>query len=167
MIEIPVTKGYVTLVDDADADLADHRWLILATGGLCYARRYVRTPEGKQLAILLHREILARTLGEPLTSTQHCDHVNGDGLDNRRENLRLASPLENGRNRRIGRNNTSGVTGVYWDKVNSKWVAFIKTANKPVYLGRFDELEDAAQARQTAEREYFGEFSPTLSRGIK
>lgn len=168
MIEIPLTKGYITIVDDVDADLADHRWLVLMGGvDLIYARRYITVAHRKSKAVLLHREVLARVLGEPLTSTQHCDHINGDGLDNRRANLRLATATENARNRKISSNNTSGVNGVCWSRNMNRWKAYIKVSRKLLVLGYFDKLEDAAQARRTAEREYFGEFSPTLSRGIK
>jgi len=73
------------------------------------------------------------------------DHINGDGLDNRRANLRPASQAENMQNKRTYQNNRSGVRGVYWDPVTRRWRAQA-TLNGAVHrLGRFPSIEEAAQ----------------------
>ena len=59
----------------------------------------------------------------------------------------------------IKRNNTSGVTGVSWDKAENKWKAQIGINNKMIHLGRFDNFDEAVKARQEAEQKYFGEYS--------
>lgn len=82
------------------------------------------------------------------------DHINGDRDDNRPENLRLASPLEQMRNRAANSNNTSGVTGVTWSKSSNKWQATIKVEGRLIYLGVFTKLTTAAHARKQAERRY-------------
>jgi hypothetical protein len=87
------------------------------------------------------------------------DHINGNSLDNRIKNLRLATYSENGMNRvSLSRRNTSGFTGVYWNKRDKRWVARINPNRKQIHLGNFINKEDAIQARIEAEKKYFGEF---------
>ncbi len=93
------------------------------------------------------------------------DHINGDPADNRWTNLRQATHLENGRNLRKMRNNTSGVTGVFWSTQYGKWCSEITAARKKIQLGYCTAFDEAVSARRAAEVEYFGEFSPTASRG--
>jgi len=79
------------------------------------------------------------------------DHKDGDGLNNRIENLRDVPHHENMRNMRMPRSNTSGVTGVYWDKWCGKWKAQIMTdGRKNKNLGRFDSIDEAAEAYRKA-----------------
>lgn len=80
------------------------------------------------------------------------DHINGQGLDNRSINLRSVSNAENGKNQRKHVTNTSGVTGVYWDKAYAKWMAAIRLNGKRKNLGRFDNFDEAVEARKNAER---------------
>ena len=84
------------------------------------------------------------------------DHENGNGLDNRESNLRVATRSQNGSNRAIGRNNTSGVIGV--SRRDLKWIARIMVEGVSIYLGRFGTKEQAIVARYEAEVKYFGEF---------
>ena len=88
------------------------------------------------------------------------DHINHNRLDNRRENLRICSPQENSMNAGK-RHNSSGIMGVSWDKENNKWKAQIRINGRNKNLGRFNTIEEAAEARRQAEIEYFGEFAPT------
>ena len=94
------------------------------------------------------------------------DHINGNGEDNRIENLRLATQHENQANRQSKNKNKSGIRGVYWHGQAKKWTARIKVNYKDVHLGMFSELIDAAAARKSAEETYFGRFSPAASRSI-
>ena len=82
------------------------------------------------------------------------DHWDGDGLNNRLSNLREVTSQENQHNRRMSIRNTSGVTGVYWDKSRQKWHAKIMVARKNIYLGCFDSLQDAATVRERANLKY-------------
>jgi len=86
------------------------------------------------------------------------DHINGDRLDNRICNLRIATNQENSRNNCISANNTSGATGVTWHKKSGKWMAQIVVSYKPIYLGLFKNKEQAVQARKKAEQDFFGDF---------
>ena len=82
------------------------------------------------------------------------DHINGDKVDNRIENLREATQTENSRNMKIPTTNTSGVIGVSWDKKARRWRAGITAAGKQVYLGTFESFDDAVAARKAAEVKY-------------
>lgn len=85
------------------------------------------------------------------------DHINKDKLDNRRCNLRIVNQSLNAFNQSLGKNNTSGVTGVSWDKKNKKWEVNIMVRRKNKKIGRFKDLSDAIAARVAAEIKYFGE----------
>lgn len=89
------------------------------------------------------------------------DHINGDRTDNRITNLRNCTHTQNCRNCKIRKNNTSKCVGVHWDKNNRKWQASIKVNYVSIHLGRFDDIEDAKQARIEAENKYYGEFAPS------
>lgn len=155
-IEIPLTKGYVALVDPVDMDLLDRKWNARRSGHTFYATRGRRKPP---YTILMHRLILSRVLQRPLSSREQVDHINGDGLDNRRCNLRLATNSENQCNARIRRNNMSGYKGVSWDKYCQKWRVQIRIEGKVTYVGLFDNSHDAARAYNEAALHYYGEFA--------
>jgi hypothetical protein len=86
------------------------------------------------------------------------DHVNGDRLDNRIENLRPANECRNSQNARMSKNNTSGIKGVYFDQDRQKWSAEIGANNKRHRLGRFSTKFDAACAAYSARNKLHGEF---------
>ena len=99
----------------------------------------------------MHRSILKADIG------QIVDHVNGDGLDNQRENLRIADSFGNARNSRGWRLRSSPFKGVY--PVKGKWRSIIRINNRARHLGYFDELEDAAKAYDEAALKEFGPFA--------
>lgn len=82
------------------------------------------------------------------------DHVNQDRIDNRICNLREVSHRDNGRNRRLSRNNTSSISGVSWSSKEQKWRATIRVNYKHLNIGVFSSLDAAARARKSAERKY-------------
>lgn len=88
------------------------------------------------------------------------DHISRDKLDNRKSNLRICTKQQNNINKGIISKNTSGTTGVIWDKSRNKWRSQIKLNGKNRILGRFNNIEDAIKSRLEAEKEYFGEFAP-------
>lgn len=94
------------------------------------------------------------------------DHISGDMLDNRKFNLRICTQSENGMNKRIQSNNTSGIPGIYLRSDTGKWCARIKINRKTINLGCFTDLEEAKKVRKEAEEKYFGEFSYDNSRKI-
>ena len=105
--------------------------------------------------IKLHRYLL-----DLLADKQwEVDHINRNKLDNRRKNLRLSDRSGNCINK-IFPNNTSGTTGVYWNKSADKWCVQISKNNKRYYLGSYDNYDDACKVRRNAELKYHKEFSP-------
>ncbi len=91
------------------------------------------------------------------------DHRNGMRADNRWKNLREATPLQNARNRKPGKSNTSGTVGVYFIPSVQKWEASIGLDNRTVNLGRYKEKQDAIDVRKLAEDLAYGEFAPSRS----
>jgi hypothetical protein len=87
------------------------------------------------------------------------DHIDGNYLDTRKQNLRICTVEENSMNRNKPYINTSGVKGVCWNKWVSKWQAYIKKNDKFHNLGYFDNINDAAEARKQGEIKYQGVFS--------
>ena len=94
------------------------------------------------------------------------DHIGHNLFDNRKKYLRKANSSQNTMNGIIRTNNSSGITGVSWDKNRQKWVAVIMKNYKMINLGRFDNFNDAVKARKEAEEEYFGEWSYDNSQKI-
>lgn len=86
----------------------------------------------------------------------YIDHINNDGLDCRKSNMRIVNNSENQANSKLPKNNTSGYKGVY--KKRDKWVAEIKVNNNKIYLGSFNNKVDAILTRKKAEEKYFKEF---------
>ncbi len=153
--QIPLTQGKYALVDDDVYEWASqYRWCASNKGNTSYAVRNV----GNGLVIKrihLHREIMNAPHGTLV------DHINGDGLNCTRANMRLASRSENNRNSCKQINNTSGFKGVYWNKNKNKWHAQIRANNRRVHIGLFPDIEQAARAYDVAARKYHGEFAKT------
>ena len=91
---------------------------------------------------------------------KHYDHINRNPLDNRRENLRVATIRENVINASIGKNNKSGIIGVYFHKRDNIWISTVNINDKQQEVGRYVNKNDAIKARLQAEAKYYGEFAP-------
>ena len=152
---IELTRGHVAIIDARDAELVGKwNWASLVAKRTVYARRNRLVGDGPGSAcILLHRVIMAAPDGLEV------DHRNGNGLDNRRDNLRVATHADNMKNTRMRGNNTSGFKGVYWDNFTGRWMAAIGHQGKFKNLGRFDTAEEAHAAYSAAATELFGEFA--------
>lgn len=153
MPTIKLTKGYEAQIDELDADLLAHRWWASVNGPKhIYAQRYRGKTDRGYEKIHLHREIGQRIMGGPIPSGMVVDHINGDTLDNRRDNLRVVPHHVNTWNQvRAGRDSHSGVVGVRLHR--NRWQAYICTGHKMRALGSFDTMEEARAARLAAERE--------------
>lgn len=131
--------------------LRKHTWTVANVGG---NMRVKTTLQGCK-TLLIYRVIMEPEKGMVV------DHINGDTLDNRRENLRVCTQGENLRNRtKLSSQNTSGVNGVCWVKKSKKYMAQIRFQYQNIYLGLFDTIEEAAEARREAELAYYGEYAP-------
>ena len=153
MKTIPLSRGLCAIVDDEDFDaLALHKWSV--TGQAKYAFRNYRRHDGAKRALFMHRVILE--------APHHLqvDHVNRDGLDNRRSNLRLATQAQNNWNA-ICRKHSSRFKGVSWYKRDKLWEAAIKIHDRRLFLGRFQDEIEAARAYDEAAKEFYGEFART------
>lgn len=95
----------------------------------------------------------------PIPAGMMIDHINGNPLDNRTCNLRLATREQNYHNQGLSGRNTSGIKGVHFDKARGKWRAEIRFYNKIVGLGRFETKGLAAVARAKAAIRYHGAFA--------
>ena len=159
--EIPLSakkaNGRVALVDEADYDLVmQYRWNVKEgmrpNGGIDgpYARTGVRRPGGRTETILMHKLIT----GWPQT-----DHIDHDGLNNQRYNLRDATSVQNSRNRipRIG--HSSQFKGVGWDRKKRKWRVRIFRDGRAICLGYFADEGAAARAYDAAALEHFGHYA--------
>lgn len=156
-------NGFIFQVDDQDVLLASEKgWC--GYNSFCYRtdgkrgkiqKRIMRNiiHNGKRTTEQLHRCILNATAGTEI------DHINGDTLDCRRNNLRVCTRAQNGANRGNPLNNASGYKGVTWHKVGKRWQSQIKVNGKRKYIGLFKTKEEAALAYNREALRQFGEFA--------
>lgn len=152
VLTVPLTRGYVALVDAVDYPrvIAAGRWNARPHGKTVYAQHRIVLPDGRRSTQQMHNFI---------TGVLGIDHRNGDGLDNRRANLRITTQAQNCANTRIRSNNKSGFKGVSWKKGSNAWVAQIRRNDKSYHLGLFADREEAARAYDAAAVEFFGEYA--------
>lgn len=152
MKEKKLYNGEITLIDD-DAEIIfnQHSWCLDGKGYVCRDERIGK----RTFRVYLHRYVYAMNFGA-IPEKMEIDHINGIPLDNRLENLRLATHSENMMNQRKTRG-SSKYKGVHWNKQYKKWTTGIKINKKVQYLGSFDNEEDAAEAYNKKAIELFGD----------
>lgn len=155
-IEIPLTRGYIAIVDPCDSDLAAYKWF--ASHPAPYAMRTTGGRDCRKVH-LLHRVIMERVIGRNLQSNEQVDHIDNNPLNNSRSNLRVCTPSQNHHNIRRNTKNTSGYKGVSRKRRDGSWQTSITTNGKRIWLGAFDTPEAAYEAYCAAAREYHGEFA--------
>jgi hypothetical protein len=148
---IPLTQGKAALVDDADAYLVSrYKWFAVFDGHNWYAAT-------KKNSRQLRMHNLLTTPPEGM----EVDHEDRNGLNNQRSNLRVCAHRNNGRNRAMNSDNTSGFKGVSWKKREGGWCAQITISPIVKWLGLFDDKKEAAKAYDAAAELHFGEFAIT------
>lgn len=157
-MEIPLTRGQVAIIDADDWHLIkDYKWYAQWSpskrGYYAVSTSSEKTKAGKNKTVWMHRIIMKAT-GKVVV-----DHIDGHGLNNTKENLRVVGHRENAINRKLMRNSTSMATGVSFDKESRKWKVHIRINKKQVTLGRFVDYDEAVAIRKAAEDEHYGEFA--------
>jgi hypothetical protein len=153
---IPLTQGKYAIVDPDDYErLSRHKWHLQRTKRIFYALRRAKGPERTNgQAVWMHRYIFPPPQGMCI------DHINNNGLDNRKANLRLATPAQNARNRRKTAAKTySKYKGVSYHAGQRKWSAAIRVNGQYKYFGLFKNEIDAAKAYDRAARKHHKEFA--------
>ena len=150
---IPLTKGKYATVDDEDYGwLIKYKWYALVEANTCYACTTVGGRKNKK-HIRMHRLIMNAPVGMDV------DHINRDGTDNRKDNLRICTRRQNIQNSRKRIGTSSQFKGVHWRPEVKKWQARIYAQDKYRSLGHYINERDAALAYNKAANEYFGEFA--------
>lgn len=144
-VYIPLSRGHCVLVDLGDYEwLSQWNWCLAECRGTRYAKRGVFDPEtGTMRAVMMHRLILDAPAGMEI------DHINGDGLDNRRCNLRVVTRQQNLRHRHSW--SKHGYKGVHYNKQDGKWQLTLRP--------EFDTAEDAARAADRVAKMFYGEYA--------
>ena len=161
---IYLTQGQSTVVDAIDADLDRFMWQAYfddgyTGGGKYVARRSSWIGKNKRANQFLHRVILSRVMNRPLLREELVDHIDTNPLNNRRDNLRLATTSQNAMNKGKPVTNTSGFKGAHYHKLSRVWEAAITVNGKQKHLGSFGTAEEAYEAYCKAAKQYFGEFA--------
>ena len=154
-VEIPLSMGLVALIDDEDEDnVRRHKWhaVCTPTNRTCYAVANIH--DGVTFrTVQMHRFIMS-----PPDDMQ-VDHINGEGLDNRRGNMRNVTRAQNQWNRKPPPGSTSCYKGVSWRTRSGKWIARIARDGQEIRIGAYDDEETAARAYDAKAVELFGEYA--------
>lgn len=146
-------RGYA-LVDDSDfEELGQHKWNMLKSRDIQYAQREIRNADGNVEKVTMHVLLMKPPKG------MEVDHIDGNGLNNCRENLRICTRNQNRQNVGAMKNNKSGYKGVSWHRATNKWLAQIRANGKHYHLGLFTDPEEASAAYIEACKNYHGAFA--------
>ena len=155
MKKVPLSRGEFALVDDCDFELvSQHTWQchVDPKSGRKYAVCHIWVG-GERKTMQMHRLILWH-------ASEHTDHKDGNGLNNQRCNIRPATRIENGQNRKL-QDHSAPFKGVHLLKANNSWTAYIRVNRVKKHLGTFKTAREAAHAYDSAAILHFGQFART------
>lgn len=145
------SKGEEFYFDKEDFDkIKNYTWSKTTSG---YLIAYIKGSNNRY--VYMHRLIV----GLENCADYDVDHFNHNTCDNQKENLRICTHQNNIMNSKLSKNNKSGVTGVMFDSSINKWISQITFDFKTIYLGSFDDFDNAVKARKEAEEKYFGDYA--------
>lgn len=161
VIEIELSRGMVAIIDDEDYDLvSQNKWCVTKNNYGSGLHTWYATRKSNDRS---HNEYMHRIIMGVVDSRQWVDHVDGNGLNNRRENLRLASATQNHANSRLTSSSRTGYKGVTYReyKRGITYVAQIKYDRVTHFIGHFDTAIEAARAYDELARSdaFFGPFA--------
>ena len=155
MRKIPLTKGKYALIDDEDFEqLNRFRWAVQKGGNTFYAVRHARI-KYRRCGLLMHRAIL----GLEYKDGVHTDHIDGNGLNNQRSNIRMCTQQQNLFNRKSNKGSSSKYKGIYWDAKKQRWRCRIVIDGEQIHIGTFKSEILAAKAYDEKAKELHGEFA--------
>lgn len=152
-------SGQVAMVDNEDYDwISKFSWHLKNSGTVLYARCNV-VLDNKHTTMTMHRMVMTAKKG------QIVDHIDRNGLNNQKYNLRFATKAQNKMNCISHKNSSSKYKGVHWNKVSKVWQSRIQFEGKKIFLGAFDNEIEAARAYDKKSIEIFGEYSRVNLKG--
>lgn len=157
IVEVKLSQNKIAIIDKSDFEkVGKYNWSALKYKNGYYAGRMFANGPKKRKMIYMHRFILDLT-----NKNDHTDHINMNGLDNRRTNLRVCNNTQNQYNVKLTLRNKSGYKGVSWNRNGQRWVVHINYKGNRVFIGYYDNIIDAAIAYDKAAFRYHGEFANT------
>lgn len=152
---VSLSKGKFAIIDAQDADYINQwKWTYLSSG-YAFRRKYLGVVDGKEQSeyILMHRLLMDCPEGYEV------DHINHNRLDNRKSNLRIVTRAQNTHNAGIRSDNTSGHKNIYWYKAYKKWMVTVGANGKSHFIGYYDKLDEAVEAKKLAIKRLHGEYA--------
>ncbi len=148
-------QNFEILIDKKDFNkVKNNSWCVVQKRNRFYAKANINLGNKKFKHQYIHQKILNYN-----TIKFTCDHINLNGLDNRKQNLRICTNQQNNWNKPLTKQNKSGIIGVHFIKRLGKWCAQIKLNKKTKHLGIFKDIDEAIKIRKNAEQKYRGEFA--------
>lgn len=144
-------KHGTAIIDEQDFDrINQYKWHSV---DMDKSGRYYATCSIKSKTVYMHRMVMGAQSGETI------DHIDGNGLNNSRDNLRFVVPSQNNMNQKVRNDNTSGHKGISWCPDREKYQVYINIDRKRKSLGRYKTLEEAIYVRDQAVKAHYGEFA--------